>query len=257
LLTKNLLGSILKDLPAGFTVEDGEFWGIATVEVPDKEGDIVRVAGMDLGYHTPESPIKILAQHQTRLPDGRLPIVGTIKEFRPTRLMKGGGEVPALLFRGGFSKDGQGNYLPLAKEYKDYADGGSLTDFSIGAEIVESQPIKGGGRDFTRTKLYEVSWVVVGANQHAQKIASADNDELLNTIKYCNEQIEAVKAMLGSAPPQYITDLNKRLDKIEALLKTAGTPDAAEQATDHDPQTKEADITEFAKLVSRLHSLLK
>jgi len=155
---------ILKSLPAGIApAPPGELWAVATREVVDEDGDIVRVAGIDLSAHRPQSPIKVLAQHLRGLPDGSPPVLGRVEEFRRTMI----DGAPALIFRMSWAVDLDGKVTPLASKYKDLYDGGYLDSFSIGASVLEAKPIKGKGSDYVRSKLREISCVTLPANSDA------------------------------------------------------------------------------------------
>jgi hypothetical protein len=225
---KHYLGSVIKDLPTGIEKAADGLWGIATRECADKEGDIIRMEGLSLEYHTAASPIKILAQHKTALPDGRVPVIGRVEEFRKTKV----GGADTLLFRMSWAKNGEGELLPLAKEYKDYYDGGYMTDFSVGCQVHDAEPIKDGGYDYKKTALFEISGVTIGAHQNAAKVASRDEDQL-------NKLTQAIDR------------LRERFDVFESNSVTRS--DAAEQTGDRQDQQ---DDDFLARLAERIRSSL-
>lgn len=152
---------VLRELPGGLTKSDNELWAIASLEKIDEDGDVIRVNGIDLSMHRPPTSfIKILASHLRRLPDGSPPVCGRVEEFNRTSI----GGCPALTFRMTWATDGKGNVTELARKYKDLYDGGYLESFSVGASVIESRPLKGGGNDFVKTILREISCVTIPAN---------------------------------------------------------------------------------------------
>jgi len=65
-------------------------WALASVEVEDTEGDIIKIDGIDWSsYHNPEKNVymKVLANHMTVLPDGSSPVIGRVEEFKKVTLL--------------------------------------------------------------------------------------------------------------------------------------------------------------------------
>jgi hypothetical protein len=179
MLDNHVIGSVLKALPSAFKAAgEDELWALATVEVMDREGDIVRVKGISLEYHKPEMPIKVLGLGHKYSPgaDGELPITGLVKEFVPTTTtIKGHGEVPALAFRMEFDRDEKGELTGYSRRMKSLYKGDAakglkpkLDSFSIGFDP-QAEPIRlrGGRYDFTKTAIFEISPCVIPANPHA------------------------------------------------------------------------------------------
>ena len=143
---------------------DNRIKGLATVEVHDIEGDIVRVDGIDLSRHTDKSPIKILANH-IGSDNGKPTVVGKVLSFNKTVTVQNGQEVKVLAFEMEFAE------TDLAKEYKSLVQGGFIDSFSIGF-VGQSVPIVNEqkeltGFDFVKSQLFEISLVSIPANQYA------------------------------------------------------------------------------------------
>lgn len=120
---------------------------IASDATPDRVGDIMEPAGCDLSDYK-ANPI-ILAQHDPSQPIGRAAV--EIKS----------GKVEALI---DFAPAGVST---RADEYCGLAKHGIISAASVGFEPVESQPIAGGGRRYTKWKLLEISLVSIPANPSA------------------------------------------------------------------------------------------
>lgn len=249
-------GHILKELPEGIEkASDGSHWAIASVEKIDDDGDIVRISGMDLSSHRPESPIKILAQHLRRLPDGSAPVIGKVEELRQAVIKdKSAGNVKAQLFR--FS------YAPskLAQSYKELADEGYLDSFSIGAAVIESKPIKGGGTDFIKTKLREISMVTIPANADAVMLRALEDklgDDLelkSNEPLFDNRYTVVINliAKLFDKLDEQNKSFQKRFDNFESAY--VAKADEGSQPGDRQEPAQEVD---WDAIVSSLKSLSK
>lgn len=255
---KSLLGSVLKSRPEGLADPgpDG-LWGVASVQEPDSVKDIVVIDGLSTDeYHSPpQRHLKILAQHKHTTPDGRPTVIGRVEEFVRSEV----NGKPALLFRMSWAKDGQGNLMPLAKEYKDLYDGGYLDSFSVGMMVREAQAVKGGGFELRAATLHEISAVSVPA------LVSA------NALKEMGERLGAAEATYGAIEKmsealdrieKLAASLNKRLDDIEDTLATANAQVApAEQAAGQeqgdpkDPQAPAAELSPSIK--SALQALFR
>jgi hypothetical protein len=210
-------GHIVKELPEGIEkASDDSLWAIATVEKEDEDGDIVRVDGMDLSSHRTDSPIKSLAQHLRKLPDGTPPIIGRVEEFKRATLNKGAGATKALLFRMSWAKDGSGKVTDLASKYKDLADGGYFDSFSIGANVLDSKPLKNKGSDFIKTRLREISGVTIPANADATMLRALEDKlghELDVEFKFADI------STMGGGFKEVVTCIKRKFDDLDRQLQ--------------------------------------
>jgi hypothetical protein len=247
-------GVVIKGRECG----ENELWGLASVECKDRDGDIVRIAGIDLSMHRAESPIKVGgASHSYRpLSDGTHPVMGLVKEFAPTTWEAGGASCKALAFRMEYAKEADGSLTPYAAKMKSLYDAGTLDSFSIGFELAEHKPFKGGRYDITKSRLVEISACALPVNPYctvmkALKSTLGDDfcaDELIE------EKLIAINkslAFMERASEKY----GDRLDGIESSV--AALSDALSRATSGRKIGNDDEMTELAKAISKLQSLLK
>jgi hypothetical protein len=235
--------------------KDIDRWYYATVETPDREKDIVRVKGLDTAKYTQSGgPMRVLVSHQ-RAPNAnsRLPICGGVKEWVPTKHKATG--LPALAAGIKFVD------TELGKEIKTLADA-DLLDVSIGFEPLEADPIPGGGFDYKKAAISELSVCVNGMNQYAGVVRALEAEsKSVGTVhvdvvpniaghvltKLDDESLDAILSELKS--------LHLRLDDLEDAI--AGSSQAAEQSAGHTPppsEKSESDIT-VADLLSALNAI--
>jgi HK97 family phage prohead protease len=173
--------------------EDADVVAYASVEVEDRDRDIVRVAGISLKNHTDASPVKLFASHLRSLPNGESPVIGRVLRF--ARVKHGDTGQPALAFAAKFAG------TPLGKHYKGLYGDGDQTDFSIGFRVHKAEPLgKDKGFDFTETELMEVSCVALPANAHASAMKAleetypeakpADNSEVISLLKSIQSRLD-------------------------------------------------------------------
>jgi hypothetical protein len=226
------------------------------VEKADEDDDIVRVDGLDTSMHREHSPIKILAQHLRKLPDGSPPIIGKVEEFRKANIGKGKDASKALLFRMTFAP------TDLAKKYKQLFDAGYMESFSIGASVLESKPLKEKGYDYTKTKLREISAVTIPANADATVMRALEEklgDDL--EVWQRGEHITATKLnalheFIKSEQDKFNKNIQiilKRLDDIESAI-VAKSDEGSLTGDREEPATEEVD---WDALLSALKSLSK
>lgn len=226
-MSENLLlnGYVFKSLPEGFKSYDDGLWAYATVEVQDLQKDIVRVKGISLERHTPESPIKILINHKKEpFPDGTPSVVGRVEEFRETVCKSFTGETPALAFRMSWAKDGEGKVTELASKYKSLYEGGYLDSFSIGFHPRSAKPIRGGGHDITSSILFEITACTIPINPSATTI-KAIKDALGEEVEVPFDASIGAGLIGGlqkdvASLSNTITQLIERFDKTDSLLNS-------------------------------------
>lgn len=120
---------------------------IASDATVDRVGDVLVPSGCDISDYM-ANPI-VLAQHDPTKPVGK-----SVPAIKPSR-------VEALI---DFPPAG---VSAIADEYCGLAKAEIINAASVGFEPVESEPIKGGGRRYTKWKLLEISLVSVPANPSA------------------------------------------------------------------------------------------
>lgn len=234
---------------------DVDKWAFASVEVTDREGDIVRVEGIDFSSHTDAHPLKILCNHDRKLTVDGYPVVGKAVTFQRTAFAKDGENCPALVFGMKFAPTDFGQRM------KKLYDGKFLTDFSIGAD---SKPggaaaLKGGGVDWKATTLNEVSACVFGMNQHAKTIERALDveDEMATATLKPDARPDKILLLLNEQAT-LLKQITSRLDDIESIV-VAKSDATAEQTGDQNDQQATVDDKandEIAKALSHLSSLL-
>lgn len=182
-------------------------WFYATVEVLDRESDIIRVAGCDVSDFARTGPIKVLSSH-TRTPNAssRLPLCGKVVRWRRTTHPALG--VPALLAGVVWAP------TELGREMKALADGEFLTDVSIGARYIEAVPRNprdpSAGLDVRKCSIAELSVCCAGMNQYAglaKALGMTGGPSPDDVQKMVREQVAAIR-----------TQLTDRLDDIECLV---------------------------------------
>lgn len=202
-------GTVLKTLPDSFTKANDGLWAYATVEVVDADRDIVRVGGIDLSMHRPESPIKVFGttHKYSPLADGTPPIMGLVKEFSKTQAEVSGKNVPALAFRMEWAKESDGAVTPFASKFKSLYDAGTMDSFSIGFTPLAVKPLKGGRFDVEKSRPFEISASSLPTNPYACIIKSI-HDAL-------GEDFDAAEYM-----EQRLIELQRSTDRLSDLLKS-------------------------------------
>jgi hypothetical protein len=183
---------LVKDLPAtGWEKGENEDWGIASCEVKDTSGDIVRRDGITWTtyHHPPERHLKILANHLRVLPDGSPPIIGRVEEFKKCILPVDGKSAKVLAFRFSWATDEHGVVTELAQKYRDLVRGGYLDSFSVGLMLTDFDQFDDGGLDIRGSELFEVSCVTIPALGQAN-VLRAIEDKLGDYLDR-----DAIKAM--------------------------------------------------------------
>lgn len=220
LKTKNVTAPAIqtKDLPDDVVKaaegKDIDVWFYATVEAPDREKDIVRVAGINLKEYAQNGPLKFISGHRRSPgPDGRLPVCGKAVEWIKTKHKSLG--VPALAVGIKFAPNS------LGQEMKELYEGDFLTDVSIGFEPVKSAPIGGGGFDYQESAIGELSACITGMNQFSGVLrALAEEVPLIPFPQdiWKAAEFTAVTTLLTDVTNQ-LKSLLSRLDDIECAIE--------------------------------------
>ena len=225
MINNRSIGTVLKSLPATFKAAgDNELWALATVEVPDRDMDIVRVKGISMEFHE-KSPIKIMGlghKYGTNA-DGTPQLTGFVKEFVPTTFNVKGVDVPAMAFRMEFDLDEDGKPTPYAAKMKSMYSKGKLDAFSIGFEPRETKPLARGRYDFVKSAVFEISPCMIPTNPHATVLKSLQ-DEFGDDVNAAMQALEERMIQIQQANETRLADLfasvtkafNTRFDDYES-----------------------------------------
>lgn len=133
---------------------DNRFKFVLSDETPDRDGDVIKASGWDLG-HFKKNPIA-LAYHDATKPVGKWHNLKVV-----------GGQLTGELE---LAPDEVG---PLQRAINSLVNNGFLKAVSVGFQPVEHEPRKGGGINFLKQALMEISLVSVPSNPNALAIAKA------------------------------------------------------------------------------------
>lgn len=205
--------------------DDGKpgLWAYASVEVSDREQDIVRVDGISLKNHTDATPIPIIASHDKKIGVDGYPMVGKAVQFLRTTHKATG--APALAFKTEFADSPFGKVMEKLYEQR------VLSKFSIGflPDHNKAKQIKGGGYDYVASELMEISACVIPMNPLAtvMREMGIEQDETEQLVKAISEKLDAkIEA--------FLTKLDKRLDDFESAVVTKSKHSEATGGTDSD-----------------------
>jgi hypothetical protein len=154
-------GEVLKAVPDKLFKGKCDLYGFASVEVPDREGDIIRVKGIKM----PESPVKVAPNHTYK----PLEVLGVVKEWAVTSKSVKGRSVPALAFGFDWAR-GEGDQItPFAAQFKGLYDSGTLDSFSGGFDPNPEKVsvLKGGRYDIAECEIVELSACMIPVNPYA------------------------------------------------------------------------------------------
>ena len=252
--TKTLTAEVMHDVPAELKAEgvSADLWAYASVELPDREKDVVRVAGISLKNHTDATPITIIAGHDRTIGLDGYPVVGKAVAFRQTVYKGGEATAPALAFGMEFAD------TPFGRTMKSLYDRRMLSKFSIGFMPTKAEPIKGGGYDYTASELLEISACVIPMNPHAEvmralQIDETDADVESGLIMQAIRDLAASVAQAAQKAEQSTNQIIKRLDDIECEFVARSKAPAP--TGDHDEQdAPDASAEFFATLAAGLKS---
>lgn len=254
LKTKQVVAPAIKtaDLPDDVVKaaegKDIDRWFYATVEAPDREKDVVRVAGIDLKEYAQNGPLKFISGHRRAPgPDGRLPVCGKAVEWVKTKHKSLG--FPALAVGIKFAPN------DLGKEMKELYDGEFLTDVSIGFEPVKATPLKHGGFDYEESAIGELSACITGMNQYAGVLRALEAEVEQNEVRVPFPQdiwkaaeyvalIDALKT-IGDRLAEMNKQLTDRIDNLEDTLSSL-PQSSASQDDRKEPKSKKVDLDKLA-----------
>ena len=257
-------GPILKAVPETLNkAGSNEQWALATVEVQDREGDIIRVAGINLDLHRPECPVKVVgSQHKYNVLDDKAtyPVMGKVKEFVKTTTKVNGEKVPALAFRYEYAKEGD-QISPYAAKLKSQFDNGILDSFSARFIPASVKPLrsKGGRYDVTECVLDgEISACLFPMNPYATVLKALEDGlgEDFDKLAYLEQRIiELHKAVdrVGSREDILLKAFTERFDTFESKY----VAQADDEPLPRDRRTAQPEVDEVLKALNATLAKLK
>lgn len=182
--------------------------GVASTEVVDRYGDVVKQDGWEL-ENFKKNPVMLWSHNYNEPPIAKIVNI----EIRDGKLM----------FEAQFPEKGLNE---LADKVFELYKAGFLNAFSIGFLPKEYEPNEHGGYTYTRNELLEISAVTVPANQEALSLAvkslDLENEEVRKKIKELFEEFGLRELEQKSAVPSHISeklDENSPWDGTEAVNK--------------------------------------
>jgi HK97 family phage prohead protease len=147
----------------GHQSDDNPLDFVLSDETVDRMGDVIRVDGWDLKAFR-KNPIALMGHsHES--------VIGVWENVRV--------EGKKLLGRLKLAKPGTSELIDTVRSLIDQR---ILKAVSVGFQPLEANPRKGGGYDFTKASLHEVSLVSVPANPNALAIAKALSPEVAEKL---------------------------------------------------------------------------
>jgi hypothetical protein len=241
-------GEVLKAVPSGLFKAKCDLYGFASVEVPDREGDVIRVKGINI----PEGhPVKVAPAHKYSNP---LEVLGTVEEWVVTTKSVKGKAVPALAFGMNWAK-GEGEAItPFASQYKGLYDSGALDAFSGGfaPNPEKVQTLKGGRYDIGECELFELSACMIGVNPYATRMkAIVDALGTDGEHAYLGEQIDELQKSIDRAcglNESLLKAFTERFDTFESKY----VAQADDEPLPRDRRTAQPEDTEALKSLKAL-----
>lgn len=244
-------GEVLKAVPDKLFKAKCDLYGYASVEVPDREGDIIRVKGIRF----PETPVKVAPSHKYGNP---LEVLGTVKEWTVTTKSVKGKQVPALAFGLEWAR-GEGNEItPFAKQYKGLYDNGVLDSFSGGFDPNPEKvlALKGGRYDVLECEAVELSCCMIPMNPYAtvmKALADAIGEDF-DKAAYLEEKItEIINDRVCGLNDSLLKAFHNRFDDFESKY-VSKSDDAGLTADRRIPQL---DTSEVLKALNATLAKLK
>ena len=195
----------------GLDEEDRSFWAVASTETPDRSDDVIKSEGWELGNFM-KNPV-IPWNHRYSEP----PVAKALE----VKVEGGDLKVKAK--------------FPTAEEY-DFADtvyklytGGYLHAFSVGFNPIEHKDREGGGQEYSRQELYEISCVMLPDNPEALVAVG----KALEAGAISQEEADQVEQALKKDGPT-TEELEAQVKDLEAKLKAAKKNKKPEPGPDGD-----------------------
>ena len=210
---------------------DGEFTAIASSEIEDRQGEIVKQAGWNL-KNFKNNPV-LLYMHDHAKPIGKATRIWVDKS----------GTKPLLKFKGFIS-----DATDELKGYKKLVEDGILNSFSVGF-----RPLEIDGNEITKAELFEISLVSVPANPEARLLAMKSledagfDSKVINKVIGEESEVTELKAE--------VKQLKKTLDEVKEQAESAvkGLQHLAPQRSKQEIVSKRL---QSAKLLARVSDKL-
>ena len=210
---------------------DGEFTAIASSEIEDRQGEIVKQAGWNL-KNFKDNPV-LLYMHDHTKPIGKATRIWVDKS----------GTKPLLKFKGFIS-----DATDELKGYKKLVEDGILNSFSVGFRPLEME-----GNEIIKSELFEISLVSVPANPEARLLAMKSledagfDSKVINKVIGEESEVTELKAE--------VEQLKKTLDEVKEQAESAvkGLQHLAPQRSKQEIVSKRL---QSAKLLARVSDKL-
>lgn len=168
------------------------FTAVASSEVEDRQGEVVRQSGWDL-RNFKKNPI-LLYMHDHKKPIGKATRVWLDKT----------GSSPLLKFKGYIS-----DATEELKGYKRLMEDGILNSFSVGF-----RPLEMDGNEITKSELFEISLVSVPANPEARLLA-------VKSLENAGFDKKVINKVVGDDNEETVESLKKELEETKKLAEEA------------------------------------
>lgn len=210
---------------------EGEFTAIASSEIEDRQGEVVKQAGWNL-KNFKDNPV-LLYMHDHTKPIGKATRIWVDKT----------GTKPLLKFKGFIS-----DATDELKGYKKLVEDGILNSFSVGF-----RPLEMDGNEITKSELFEISLVSVPANPEARLLAMKSledagfDSKVINKVIGEESEVTELKAE--------VEQLKKTLDEVKEQAESAvkGLQHLAPQRSKQEIVSKRL---QSAKLLARVSDKL-
>lgn len=251
-------GEVMKSVPDGLFKGKHDLYGYATVEVPDRDGDVIKVDGIRLALFKANGTVPLVgaAHRYSATASGDYPTAGKVVEFARTTKRIGRRDVTALAFAADFEKGVDGNDLTeYAKKLKSKYDQRILNSFSIGADVFKASPRDGGRYMVEDSDIYEVSCCLIPSNFEAtimRALKSEFGDEYSDTevmIEFFKARDEARATELADL----MKSITQRFDDIESAIVAAS--EGAAKPTSN-PRSSQRDNAAILSALSELQKQL-
>ena len=148
---------------SGSQDQNDPFTFVLSDQSVDRMGDTIRAEGWELGQFK-SNPVALFGHDHTK-------IVGKWENVRVVG--------KRLLGTLKLAKPGTSDFIDTVRSL---VEQGIIKAVSVGFQPIEATPRKGGGYDYIKSTLHEVSLVAVPANQNALAIAKAMNPNIADKL---------------------------------------------------------------------------
>jgi hypothetical protein len=248
--TKIVRGTYMKAAPSGMFAKPHDLHGWASVEVRDRDGDVVMVEGIQTEY---PSPIPLVHHKTTHKPndtaDGDLPHVGNVTEWVRTTHPELG--VPALAFGADYLRNEDGSLVTKAADTDRRYKLGHLSTFSIAFNPLEEPARNPGGRFvWKKVGLVEISSCVAPSNPFATVMKS-----LVKNLDA--EEMEQLNSLLLSDVLSEQKAIRKSLDEIAEHLSLSDHEPTLPAVQGHEAQRPAINLDIVRKALADAADALK